>query len=280
VPTVEWDIPFDITTPFGTLELNQPDGSGRIFRVNQEKSVARRPLRVTTDPLPHADGEIFHDRFSEGYQMQFTIQLWQASDQVACDAALCEMRDELYGHIWSLLRPADDGGRITWTPSCGGNRLLDAVRLLELRDPEIGEGEEGLTEITFTLDSPFPYAISEVETVDNIAGSETLENDGNVTFYPVFKVNGATSGFTITNNDTGLSYVYDAGRPGAQSIPGGSYAEIDMFRGGIIYLNGNQDNLKPGVDVENSDILYIEAGGNSFTITGANADVLLHDAYA
>jgi hypothetical protein len=189
------------------------------------------------------------------------------------------MRDDLYGVLWSLLRPPDDGGRITWDSWCGSDRMLDAVRLLSIADPE-EDAEEGATEITFVLDSPFPYAISAAETVVGLSGSATLPNNGNVEFYPVFKVNGPSGAWSIENNATGELYLYDGSRPGAQAIPGGSYAEIDMFRGGLIYLNGDQNNLKPGVDVEASDILTVAAGGTSYTINGASATVLMHDAWA
>ena len=276
--TLEFDIPFTIISPYDTLELNTADGQGRIFQVNPKRSVGRRSVRVNTDPVPQGDGEIFHDRYANGYEMQLAVQLWESATQIACDDVLCEMRDQLYGVLWSLLRPADDGGRLTWTPSCSGDRMLDAVRLLSVSDPE--EGDEGQIEVTFILDSPFPYAMSLAQTSPTLSGTATLANAGNVEFYPVFKVNGATSAFTITANDTGFQYVYDASRPGAQAIGGGAYAEIDMFRGGLIYLNGDQDNLKPGVDVENSKILTVQAGGSSYTITGASSVVLLNDAYA
>lgn len=278
MPTVEWNIPFSIQAPFGTLTLNE--ATGQRYLINQRRSVARRSIRAESDPIPHGDGEIFHDRYANGYEMQFAVQLWDG-DEIACDEALCEMRDHLYGIIWSLLRPVDDGGRITWDPSCGDQRILDAVRLLSLQDPD-EDAETGATEITFILDSPFPYAISLTESVVSMAASTptTLPNGGNVTFYPVFKVNGAASSFVIQNNDTSEQYRYSSALPGASSIPGGSYAEIDMFRGGIIYLNGDQDNLKAGVDVEDSLILTVAAGGQSFTIEGASATVLMHDAWA
>lgn len=282
MPTVEWDIPFEITTPFGQLLLNQDIGDGRQFRLNAKNCTSRRGIRAASDPIAGGDGEVFHERYANGYEMVFAAQLWESfpsesggEGTVACDVALCEMRDELYGHLWSLLRPADDGGRVAWTPSCeGGARILDAVRLRALQDPQDGD-RPGVIEITFTLDSPFPYGISLTETVVALSGTVNLPNDGNVDFYPVFKVNGATSAFTITNDDTGLSYVYSGTAIGA-----GDYAEIDMFRRGIIYLNGDGANLKSGIDVENSDVLYIEPGGNDFTITGASADVLTHAAYA
>lgn len=273
--TLEWapPIPFTFTTPFGTLQVNQDLGGGKMFKLNAKNCVSRRGIRANTDPIPQGDGEIFHDRYSTGYEMQFAVQLWQATDQIACDEVLCEMRDELYGHIWSLLRPDDDGGRVRWQPSCNGARILDAIRLQSLNDPI--EGEEGVQEITFVVDSPFPYAISETETVVSLSGTVTLPNGGNVDFYPVFKVNGSTSSFTITNNGDSKSYVYSG-----TNIGGGNYGEIDMFRGGIIYLNGSGANLKNGVDVENSDILRIAPGGQSFSISGASADVLTHAAFA
>jgi hypothetical protein len=279
MPTVEWDIPFTISTPRGLLFLNQDIGNGRQFMVNPEKSVARRGLRVITDPIPQGDGEIFHDRYANGYEMQFAVQLWNANEEIACNQDLVEMRDELYGHLWSILRPVGiDGGAVIWTPSGLANRRLSAVRLLALADPDIGEG--GVTEITFTVDSPFPYAISNDETVFLLTSIDILPNDGNIEFYPVAKVAGPTDGFTITDNETGDKYVYDGNRPGAQNIASGEYAEIDMFRGGLIYLNGDEDNLKPGIDVEESSILVVAPGGSSYTITGADADFLLHDAFA
>lgn len=280
MPTVEWDIPFDIQTPMGTLFLNQDIGGGRQFMVNPENSVARRGLRVVTDPIPQGDGEVFHDRYANGYEMQFAVQLWDANEEIACDETLVDMRDELYGHLWSLLRPVIDGGAVLWVPSGHAQRRLSSVRLLSLADPDVGE--TGATEITFILDSPFPYAISADETTFLLTATDVLPNDGNVDFYPVVLVAGPTGGFTITNNDNGDKYVYDGSRPGAQNIASGEYAEIDMFRGGLIYLNGDEDNLKPGVDPEESSILIVASGGNSYTITGASAgaDFLLHDAFA
>lgn len=277
--TLEWapPIPFSFETDFGTLLINQDLGGGKMFKLNAENCVSRRGIRAQTDPLPQKDGEQFHERWSLGYEMQFAVQLWQASDQIACDVVLCEMRDELYGHIWSLLRPVDDGGRVFWTPSCGDTRLLDAVRLLSLQDPR--EGDKGVTEITFVLDSPFPYAIDFTQITTHITGTTAISNDGNVPFYPVFKVNGATSGFTLSNLTTGKSLTYDSSLPGASSISGGDYVEIDTFRD-TMYRNGNLNNLKPGLDVFTSEFWTLDPGSNSVQITGANVDVLHQAAWA
>lgn len=157
--------------------------------------------------------------------------------------------------------------------------MIDAARLLRLDDPD-EDAESGCTEITVTIDTPFPYAIALFQNVIPMSGSTTLPNDGNVAFFPVFKVYGSTGAWSIQNNDTGELYLYDSSRPGASAIGSGDYAEIDMFRGGLIYLNGDGANLKAGVDVEASDILTVAAGGSSYSIFGASADALLNDAFA
>ena len=275
---IQWDMPIQIVTPFGILRLNEDLGNGRKYLVDKDGSVARRGIRAVTDMIPQGDGEIFHDRFSTGFEIQFNVQLWE-NEEPACDAGLLQMYDDLRGHLWSLLRPKDDGGRVVWDPpGAPAPRLLDAVRLQRLDDPEFTD--EGATQIKFVLDSPFPYAIGAAQTVENVTAAETLPNIGNVPFYPVIKVNGPVTVFTITNHDQGKAYRYDGARPGAQAIGGGNYAEIDMFRGGIIYLNGAGANLKAGIDVEVSDILTIDPGGDQFSVSGTNADFLLNPAYA
>lgn len=292
--TAEWEIPFTFTTPYGertgdALVFNADLGavidsnwSGRRFALRPQGCLAKRSVRSNTDPVPQGDGDIFHERFSTGYEMRFAVQLWETfsndgEGKAACNEVRCEMRDFLYAHLWSLLRPANDGGRVQWDPSCGDPRILDALHLLAIEDPT--EDEQGLWEVSVTVDSPFPYAISLFEDVVALTGTMTLPNDGSADFYPVFKVNGPTGAWSITDNETGMLYLYDASRPGALAIGSGDYAEIDMFRGGLIYMNGDQENLKAGVDVEASDILTVLAGGSSFTIAGATADVLMHDAW-
>lgn len=276
---IDWACPFYLISPAGTLALNADTGGGRIFRLNPKKCVARRGVRATSDNVPQGDGEIFHERFATGSEMQLTVQLWDGNENCACDDVLVEMYDELRGILWSMLRPPSDGGRVQWTPAGQGARIMDAAQLLSLSDPEEDQ-DRGCTEITFVIDTPFPYAISLAETVTAMSGPTVLANAGNATFYPVFKVYGPSGAWSIENTDTGQIYLYLSSRPGAIVIGSGEYGEIDMFRGGLIYLNGNEDNLKAGVDVEASDILTVAAGGSNFTINGATADVLMHDAWA
>lgn len=277
---IDWTPAFEIQSPsLGSLFLNTDLGGGKMYRLNPRRCVGRREIRAVTDDVPQGDGEIFHERFARGSELQLAIQFWQGTEDCACDDVLVDMYDDLRGHLWSLLRPADDGGRVIWTPAGKPARMIDAARLLQLNDPE-EDADTGCTEILCIIDTPFPYAMTHAENVVSLTGSMTLPNAGNVEFYPVFKVNGPSGAWSIENNDTGQLYLYDGSRPGASAIGGGDYGEIDMFRGGLIYLNGDGANLKAGVDVEASDILTVAAGGSSYTINGATADVLMHDAFA
>lgn len=275
MPVLQWDIPFSIEAPYDTLTLN--GATGRRYLLNPQKCVARRTIRATVDPKPQGDGEILHKRFANGTEMQFAVQMWDG-EEIACDAALCEMRDFLYGVVWSLLRPEDvdlDGGRVFWTPECetgSGERLLDAVKLLSIEDP--GEDQEtGATEITFVLDSPFPYAISHFQTVASLNGlAGSITNNGNVEFWPVIKVY-ADGGTTIVNNTTGKQMTLNGG-----CLGGGSYIEIDTFRG-TFYVDGDQANAKPCVDVLATDLISLVPGTNQIDTTVAT-DWLVNDAWA
>lgn len=296
--TAEWEIPFQIETPYSDVagadllfntDLGSSMGSdwaGRQFALNGPSCFSRRSVRAETDPVPQGDGDIFHERYATGYEMVFAIQLWSRfpSDgdegQAACDVALCEMRDLLFGHLWSLLRPPNaDGGRVIWNPSCGDNRMMDAVLLLALQDPEITD--RGATEYTCTLDSPFPYAMTHAQDTTSFTGTQTVPNDGNVDFWPVIKVNGSgLTSFTLESDipdqfGNNLKLEWDS-QYGGQSITG--YAEIDTFRG-TIFLNGDGADLSGSWIPTESDFFPIQPGGTAVT-SSASVDFLTNDAWA
>lgn len=296
MPVLEWGVAFDVQSPYSTLPINQDlgptfggDWSGRQFRLVPAKCRANRGIRAEVDPIPQGDGQINHERYSEGYWMQLGLALWQSypadggDGSIACDEALCEMGDLLGGVFWSLLRPPSDGGRVFWTPSCGGDRrLLDAVVLSSFSDPE--EGDEGVTIITVVVDSPFPYAINFTQDTTVVTGTETIPNDGNVEFWPVIKVFAGGSdltAFTI-EADTGLLISWDAAFSGF-AIPAGDYVEIDTFRG-TMHLNGDEDDMTAGLVPTTSDFFPIAPGGTEVQAIGAagfdNATFLTNDAWA
>ncbi len=101
--------------------------------------------------------------------------------------------------------------------------------------------------------------------------------------YPVVIVDGPFSAFTLENQTSGLTIVYDSARPGGQSVGGGDIAEIDTFRN-TIYLGiggapGDDDNLKPNIDPLQSDYFTLEPGSNTILISGADATFLVNNAW-
>lgn len=288
---IDWSPQFEILTPAGSLFLNSDLGGGKQYKLNPQRCIGRRSIRASTDNRPQGDGEIFHERFATGSELQLAIQLWQGVEQCACDSTLVDMYDDLRGILWALLRPAGDGGRVIWTPSGKDARMIDAARLLSLSDPE-EDAETGCTEITVTIDTPFPYAIAFTQDTTNIpnAASVTVPNDGNVEFWPVIKVHSVGSDTTsfILESDVedgfgnSLLIEWDSAYGGV-GIPAGEYAEIDTFKG-TIFLNGDEDDLGGSLVPLTSDFFGIQPGGTSVNAIGSggfdHAEFLTNDAYA
>jgi hypothetical protein len=309
---LEWDVPFELITPQGTLPLNALASSGTtqlgFYLLDPSRCQAGAARRVTRHNIAQADGEITHRKFKSGHVIELVIQLWQHAQkyesgregQPACDGILRAMGDLLALHLNSI-ENAD--GRLQWTPSAipgqsqPVDRMFDKVRSL---GPS-GQGQQGfvsviaekdsgspLTTVTFALLSPFPYAMDAPQTTTNIATGATVTNGGDSNFWPVLRVYGPTNGFTITNtsalDDTGnpLKLVYDSTLPGAQSILSGHYAEIDTFRS-TVYLDGSGANLKAGIDVANTDFWPLVPGANVLTVsgyTGSTINMLWQNAYS
>lgn len=271
---VEWDVPFSIVSQFGTLDLNEATGDRYLLVADSCSSGAE--LRVQTDNIPEGDGGITHDVFSSYYTATLAAQLW-VGDVPACGEDLNRMFQTLSRHLLGMRRTT---GRLDWTPTGYDPRILDEV-LLSVRPTHSLTGDV-LSLVTFTVESPFPYAITAAQTTTAFAvgATHTLVNDGTTDTYPVLKVYGPTSGFTITNNTTGLELVYDASLPGATSILAGHYVEFDFFRD-TAYLDGSGANKKPGIDIIVSDFFPITPApaGNSITIVGASMDVLWNQAW-
>jgi len=278
----DWNVPFTFTTPYGTLQLNQLEtfdsGTGMYLFDTSACKVAV-PLRFEDVDLPQFSGEDLGERFFGAFRMKLSIQLWETTDVIACDDLAQDMLDHLLGFYRSFANPLD--GRIYWTPDGEAQRMIRKCQLSEAQDTTVTDDQA--TTVAFEVKSPYPYAWTAAETTTAL--DATLTNTGTADFWPVIKVYGPTSAFTIENasvtdeDGNPLQITYDAGLPGAISIPVAEYAEIDTF-GGTIYLNGDEDNLKPGLDMAVSDWFPIQVGANVITITGATADVLWQDAWA
>lgn len=265
--TAEWDVPFVLTSPYGDLDINSATGDR--YLLVQSGCDMGAPLRVTKDNVPQGNGSIMHRRFESGYECTLTMQLWDG-DNPACDAALVRMLDAINKHARGLLNAGDNQGRLRWTPTGANERMLDDIRLLERVVVQVPENGLGV-QVTFAVDTAYPYA--QEYTQQSTALNATLTNTGTVAYWPVVKVFGPTSAFTLTNVTTGLQMVYSG-----TAIGGGDYVEIDMFRN-TMYLNGNGANRISSLNMLTSDFFPLEVGANALTITGATATVLWAPAF-
>ena len=142
-----WGLPFYLTSkvytddPEPDTEAPDPLPINQVFtlRGGEQVKYLLRPdgcsltnsVRETKDFIPQADGAILHRRFTAGMEMQLTIQMWETSEQIACDAVLQQMLDTLNGYLYGLINAGDNQGRIAWLPAQGWNiRMLDDIRLL------------------------------------------------------------------------------------------------------------------------------------------------------
>src|SRR4051794_36163032 len=97
---IEWDVPFWLETTAGTLRFNDTSsGASGLFALVPEGCKAQRDLRIVSDPVPQADGEIFHRRFRSGTEVTLQVQLWETENDMACGSVLREMYEELLGHL-------------------------------------------------------------------------------------------------------------------------------------------------------------------------------------
>lgn len=288
---VEWDIPFTITTPYGDLTIgdfsNPEPLSGVTLALDPGKCGTAAGLRLTRDNIPQGDGSIIHREFTEGYTMKFGGWAMLDRDTPACAAELRVFWEEVQRHMHVLLGndvPLNsDNARIGWQPTgFGDTRLLTNLRILE---EAVASVEDVITTVAFALHSPFPYAISGTEQTTPAqegGGSVVVTNGGNTPAFPNFKIYGPLVGFVqITNVTSGKTFVYDTALPGASVIAGGDYAFVGTFAQNI-YLNGDEDNLKPGVDVQQSDFWTLEPGDNTITVdgdSGVQVDIIWNDAW-
>lgn len=266
-----WESPFTLRSPtLGDLDLNVDLSDGHKYLLVPASCNDRIPLRAERTNIPQADGTIPRRRFTESFITELAVQLRLTDDSPACDQDLVDMTDDLMGWLNSIL---NEEGRLLWEPypGYGDERMYDEARWLEDAVWSLDDG--GFSRITFSVDTPFPYAIDATQqtiTVTSGTSPVTLTNTGNTKHYPVIKVNGSFSSFVIENLTTGEQIEYDG-----TTVIGGDYAEIDTFRN-TIYLNGDQANLKSGLVIEASDFWGLVPGANQLTTDGPSYDVLFN----
>lgn len=291
----DWDapIPWHFETPSGTLDLNT--ATGYQYLLVAAGCDGGVDLRVTEDNVPQGNGDIPHRAFTSGYKIRLLLELhdktspaWaQAESPAACGQALTLMLDELGLHINEILNQTTVAGkfqRLWWAPTGLNERMLDQIRLLER--PVVTRDGANPTQVAFSVFSAFPYYLSHADTTTAFVSgaTHTIANNGSCDYYPVMKVYGPTSAFTITNNtqldDDGnpLEIIYDSTLPGAVAIPAAHYVELNCFKN-TAYLDGDVASRMAGIDIQASDFFQIQPGGSSITITGAGMDLISADAW-
>lgn len=308
---LEWEVPFTLTTPEGSLPFNQlvsvGDDALGFYLLDRSKCSAGSARRITRQNLAQADGEITKRKFRTGYVFELNAQLWQVGTDdtaggavPACEGALRELGDLLDLHLNAI---ENTDGSLTWQPTPWPSDVMIAERAAyQLRslgpsgqnsDGEFvsvaveEDAESPLVDVTFALITSLPYYMDAAESDTDITSGGTLDNTGNADFFGVLEVYGPTNGFTITNtsvtDEAGnpLQITYDASLPGASSILSGHYVEIDLFRN-TVYLDGNSSNYKPGINVEVTDFWPLVPGSNVITVsdyTGAQIVMKWQPAY-
>lgn len=281
---VEWDIPMQLISAEGTLLLNDTTEPDWYYAVIPSASESYAELRITKDDIPQQDGSILHEEFAAGYVVRLTVQYWEqgypvpstdVKDQPACRAAAVLAHDRLMLHYRSLLNGAT-AGRLIYQPTDQNARMFDQIRLAERIQVAVREQESSLTTVSFAVHTPYPYAMDFTQTetvIDDATPTATLTNSGTAPYYPVLRVLGPTDYFSVTNNSVldsdgnPVTFIYDSSLPGAPTIGGGDYVEIIMFNGTVV-LNGDQDSIIAGMDVEFSDFWFLAVGDNEIEVEG------------
>lgn len=294
MPLADWSVPFELTSQVYSatrLPLNTSAaaiiGESAFYYLRPDGCSLVNTVRQTKDNVPQSDGSILHRRWVAGLEMTLAIQLWQNENAIACDGLAQEMLDTLMGYAYGLLNAIDNQGRIQWDPGSGNEeRMLDNLRLLTFPTESRPPGSP--LEITLSIDTQYPYQEALTQRLVNLPNTVpvVINNTGNVPTYPVIQVNrangvtsaGSLSGTFIIQTTT-EDFIWTSSLTGSQLIPGGSYAEIDMF-GNTMYMNGNGANLSPGIDFVDSQFFPLMPGVNTVTMFGGTADVLWNPAWA
>lgn len=297
----EWDNPWWLTTPEGTLPLNQEYGTtGWVFQLNPEKCSAALPVRTTDDDVPQGDGKIPHRRWRSGYGIHLAIEpLKSVGGELECPEGsdLVAMVDLLDLHLNSMIRTGLVSGfpnaRLIFTPGGGvsptDNRMFDRCQLAGTPTPSF-DGALGGFQCEVDIDTPYPYYISEQETDSVVyeggtSAITTITNDGTTDYYPVVQLFGSASLVIVTNysildlDGEPLQLIYDSSLPGASIISPGDYVEVVFFEGKA-FLNGNEANRKAGLDMRYTELWPLIPGENLIGAFGGEALIKWNHAYA
>ena len=275
----DWTVPFSLTSALysGTpLPINQLIPNVGYYFLRQDGCQLRNTVRAQKTDIPQADGAILHRRYVSGMEMDLAIQLWSTVNEIACDAVQQTMLDTLMGYLFNLINAGDNQGRISWLPhGAGDQRMLDDIRLFTYPTvTSVSTGKGGI-EVAVGVDCALPYAESLTPTITTLSTSVNVTNLGNRSTYPVFRIYGPA--WSLYNLTTGYRLEFDSSLPGCPPVVG--YVEFDTLRN-TAYLNGNDKNMKPGIDPTFSDFFMLAPGVNNLSLQGGTGEVEFNSAWA
>lgn len=277
MPLANWNVPFELTSALYSstrLPINSPfafpAGTGQL-NLRHDGCSINTVVRSTKNPVPQADGDILHRRFTTGTQMNLAIQFWDNRlGEVACGELLQSMLDTTLGYLFALINAGDNEGRISWTPEGENARMLDDIRLLSyMTGAQPAEG--GQFELGVTLDCALPYVEDLTQLAPTLPG--TVVNAGNRPTYPVWRIDGPFTTMTLTNSTTTESFSYNNGQPGAPTIGSGDILEIDTFLNSVTKIETGPvlTNAFAGMVLPSSEFFLIDPGSPSIALSGASS---------
>ncbi len=280
---VDWTCPFWLETPFGTLALNAPDTNGNRWQLVPEKCSASLPVRATQDDIPQGDGAIPHRRWRSGFTVHLALEPLTADDGCPSGSDLLDMVDELGLHINSMIRtglvPGFPNARLVFTPPGHASRMFDRCQLSPDVVASALGGDMGGVSIEFDFTSSYPYYMEEMETDTGLTSgdTDTITNAGNTQFYPVWRVSGPFTDFTLTNHSLvdlagdPVELIYNSSLPGAVAVGAGHYIEINTFLAKA-FLDGSGASRMAGFDMLLSDFFPLIPGANAIEFNAAGGD--------
>lgn len=248
-----------------------PLGAGCGYFVEKISGFDGAPIRNPVDNRPHKSGGIVHTfrRAAKVWTIEGKIMVPDNVTGVEERYTRGVLEDAIRGYSDSIMART---GRYFFRPS-GQLTRFQECRLYEPVD--IGyDSISGPKNFAVTLVSQDPRAYTFTQDVTEITLGDTipLPNLGNTESWPVIKVNGPCSGFSVIAG-TGFFIGW------AGDLNAGAYIEIDMFKE-TMYGNGDGPNRLGGLDLETSDFWSIPPGGTTLTLVGApSATVLSNSAW-
>lgn len=246
-----------LVTPQGTLTFN--DAASPRLLVLGVPGFDNHSLRTAIDPAPQRPGAIVH-RALEGARYPGIKCLLQGTDA----ATVAAYEDQIKGYVGSMLSTQ---GRVIFQPPGKEQRFIevnayDAIEFEPVESGSFGEPLGFLKTGLIPLVASDPYSFTYAQDVNDILDGQAkvISNLGNVGWWPVLRVYGPFTGFTITNNTTGESIAMGNSTP--MSIAAGHYVEI-ISKWETCVLDGNVRHLEGYLDVASTDFWQLQPGTNT-----------------